>query len=599
MKTYPALEIDLDKIQRNAEAVTKICAARGICVTGVVKGVCGSFQVAQAMLAGGVCHIGDSRTANFERLRDNGVNCEFIMLRTPMLSQAAEVVRLCDMSLNSGLGVIEALGREALPLGRTHKVILMIELGDLREGVLPRDAPFVAERVMETEGVRLEGIGANLTCYGGVVPTEKNMTELAETALAVEARTGAPLNIVSGGNSGSLPLIMSGKMPEKINHLRVGEAILLGCDTIKNEPLPGAERDAFIFKAEVIEAGRKPSAPVGELTRDAFGGRPDFVDRGLRRRAILGAGRQDIMVSGLIPLHEKCEILGASSDHLLTDIEDCPENIKTGDVMPFRLEYGSLLGAMTSAYVRKDYLKKRCFSDRKTVSVISLPSKTADAVLGSGLEGKIEELGYAVSRRSVSDADLAAALAECVESGSFPLVLGDSGAAATGALRGAGRGGPRSAGLMFFGAAAPAWLAGVDGAAQESIAVIGLRQIDSVERDLLRKSRMSLFTMEKIDLVGMRETVSQALETLRHCSGGAHISFSMDAVSPEHAPGVSSPAEGGLSYREAHTAMEIISKSGMAVSMDMSGIEPSRDADGKTAKLAAGLICSLLGKRII
>ena len=354
--SYPLFEINLSKITSNARAIVNLCAKHGIQVSGVVKSACGSPEVANAVLAGGIRQLGDSRIVNIERLRDNGVNTEFMMLRIPMLSQCAKIVSLCDFSLNSEMPVIASLGREALKIKREHKIILMIDVGDLREGILPEDAPCIAEQITELPGVSLAGIGTNLTCYGGIKPTEKNMTLLADCAEKIEKRLGRKLDIISGGNSSSLAMVMAGKMPKRINHLRIGEAILLGQETLECKPLPGTVQDAFIFKAEVIEAGRKPSAPMGEIVRDAFGRCPNFKNRGIRRRAILGAGRQDIPPEALKELVSGVKILGASSDHLLVDIEANQDGINTGDIMSFSVEYSALLSAMTSIYVHKEFV---------------------------------------------------------------------------------------------------------------------------------------------------------------------------------------------------------------------------------------------------
>ncbi len=354
---YPKLEINLPKITGNAKAMVDLCSQNGIQVCAVVKSVCGSPEAVRAILAcGGIRQIGESRIANLDRIRNDCVNAKFMMLRIPMLSQCPKIVSMCDYSLNSEISVISALAREARQARRIHKIILMIDVGDLREGILPEDAPCIAEQITEMPGVELAGAGVNLSCYGGVKPTEKNLTLFVECVEHIEKRLGRKLEIISGGNSSSLPLLISGKMPSRINHLRIGEGILLGRDTLECKALPGTFQDAFIFKAEVIEAGRKPSAPIGEIVRDAFGRCPEFENRGIRRRAILGVGRQDIVPEALKPLTAKAEILGASSDHLLLDIEDCPESINTGDIMSFTPEYSALLSAMTSVYVEKEFI---------------------------------------------------------------------------------------------------------------------------------------------------------------------------------------------------------------------------------------------------
>lgn len=644
---YPSLEINLDKIRNNASAIVSDCAEHNITVTGVVKGVCGSPKAAKAMLDGGVRQIGDSRIANLERLRENGINCELMLLCIPMLSQARDVIRYSNISLNSDLNVIRALGHEAVILERIHKVILMIDTGDLREGVLPGDAPYLAEQIMQAEGIKLEGIGTNLTCYGGVIPTEENMSLLAETAEKVEERIGRKLDVISGGNSSSLPMITAGKMPRKINHVRIGEGILLGQDTVECNPLPGTVQDAFVFKAEVIETGRKPSLPTGKIARDAFGRKPEFKDRGMHRRAILSSGRQDINVDGMLPLVPDCEILGASSDHLLIDIEHCKERVKAGDIMSFKVQYSAMLSAMTSEYVNKNFIIKDNAENIKSVSLIKVPVSVGgnsegpelspDAIIEAGLRDKISATGYTCElstgatlstlpyKNSMTLAEklkkteemnlmISEIVKEKIQSGIFPLILGGDHTVTIGAAMGMKSAGLKNPGMIAFGAFADfntvetSQTKNTHGLTlstctefmeQENIVIAGLRQVDGPEKELLKKSRIKIFTMERIDLLGIREVLNQSIELLAHCSDGIHVSLSMDVLSPEYAPGVSMAIPGGISYREAHLAMEILSNSRLPVSMDIVEINPLRDENRKTATTAVSLACSLLGKKII
>lgn len=352
-RAAPRVEISLDKIEENARAVVEMCGRRGIEVAGVTKVTCGHPEVARAMLRGGVRWIADSRLANLGRLRDAGISCETILLRAPMLHEAADAVRLADMSLISSMETARALGEAARARGVEHRVILMVDVGDLREGVLPDAAFDTAARVARVEGVRLYGIGTNVACYGGVVPTYENMSVLVRLRDRIRNDLGVDLEVISGGNSSALPLIAAGQVPQGINQLRIGESMLLGRDVTYRRPLPGMHLDAFVLAAEAIEVARKPSVPQGEIGQDAFGKVRTFRDRGIRRRAILACGRQDIDPEGLRPLESGIEVLGASSDHLILDVEDSDREIRVGDEVRFLMSYGCLLAAMTSPYVHK------------------------------------------------------------------------------------------------------------------------------------------------------------------------------------------------------------------------------------------------------
>jgi predicted amino acid racemase len=355
----PTLTIDLDRIERNARAVLELCCAQGIAVTGVTKATCGSAEVAGAMLRGGVSSLGESRMDNVLRLRAGGIDAPIMMLRVPPLSRVGEVVAAAQLSLNSELAVLAGLAREAWAAGRRHPVIVMVDLGDLREGVWPSDLiPFVRE-VLGLEGIALVGLGANLTCYGGVIPTEQNMSRLVDHVEAVESTFGIRLPWISGGNSSALPLVAAGKMPPRINHLRIGEAILLGRETLHREPWPGTVQDVFRLRAEVIECREKPSVPLGERAEDAFGRRPEFSERGTVLRALVNLGRQDVDVAGLTPLDARLHVVGDSSDYLILDASNAAGEIEVGDPVVFALGYGALLAAMDSEYVEKSYLRGR------------------------------------------------------------------------------------------------------------------------------------------------------------------------------------------------------------------------------------------------
>ena len=354
----PSLTIDLDKIEHNARHIVGLCQGHGIEVTGVTKVTCGHPGVARAMLSGGVTGIADSRLENIRRLRDAGIRDSLMLLRIPPLSRIEEVVELVDTSLNSELSVLAGLSAAARRLGRVHDVILMVDLGDLREGVLPQDLVPLTEQAVKLPGIRIRGLGSNLACFAGVVPGEENMGRLVALGSEIEQRFGLELEWLSGINSSGLELISTGRMPERVNHARIGEAIVLGRETTQHRPWPGTWQDAFILYAEVLELKRKPSMPQGERGEDAFGRRPRFEDRGEMLRVLLNVGREDVDVSGITPLDRRLTVLGASSGYLVVDATPAEGDIQVGDTLTFSLNYSALLTAMTSEYVSKHVLEK-------------------------------------------------------------------------------------------------------------------------------------------------------------------------------------------------------------------------------------------------
>ncbi|MFT4559717.1 MAG: putative amino acid racemase [Planctomycetaceae bacterium] len=348
--TAPRLEIDLDKIRHNARSLVERLGERGISVTGVTKATLGSPDIAEALLAAGVQTLGDSRIENIEAMRRARVPAAMTLIRSPMLSQVERVVKSADVSFNTELAVIRALSTTACDAERTHGIVLMVELGDLREGIMPDDLESTVREVLRLPNVTLKGIGTNLACRCGVSPDARNMAELSELADSIEATFDLTLDIVSGGNSANLNWAFSGSDIGRINDLRLGEAILLGCEPLHRQPIDGLFTDAITLVAEVIESKMKPSLPWGETGQNAFGEEPSNTNRGNISQSILAIGRQDVDPSGLCPPSE-FQILGASSDHLIVDSGSVI--VPVGTELAFQLNYSSLLSTMTSPFVTK------------------------------------------------------------------------------------------------------------------------------------------------------------------------------------------------------------------------------------------------------
>jgi predicted amino acid racemase len=252
---------------------------------------------------------------------------------------------------------LRALNESAGAIGRCHKVILMVDLGDLREGFWDRDELLNAALLVENElpNLYLSGVGTNLGCYGSIDPTVEKMNDLIACAEMIEAKIGRRLDILSGGASTSLPRIFEHDMPERINQLRIGEAIIMAKDAqdLFGYDMSFMYQDAFVLQAEVIEVKDKPSHPVGEITFDAFGTKQVYEDRGIRRRALLGIGKVDYAFPDMIyPMEEGTPVIGASSDHTILDIEDAAREIKVGDIISFTLCYASIIFATNSPNVK-------------------------------------------------------------------------------------------------------------------------------------------------------------------------------------------------------------------------------------------------------
>jgi len=351
MTEYPRVVVDLSKIRENVKFLTEKCKESQIDVVGVTKVFSGSIEIAKTLVEGGVKYLGDSRVENLKKYEN--LDVPKVMIRLPMRSQIKEVIKHVDISLNSEISTIALLNEEAGKQYRVHRIILMLELGDLREGVLPEDVEKYVEQINSMENIKLEGVGVNLTCYGGIIPSFDNLGQLEKISNLIEEKYDLKLNIISGGNSSSLDLLWKNNMPPKINNLRLGESLIFGRETAYGKDLEGCYNDSVKLEVEIIELKEKKSYPVGEIGLNAFGEKPEFVDRGNRKRAILAIGKQDVDQSNLEVMDENLIILGASSDHLVLDVTDSKKEYQVGDIVEFKLDYGSLLQLTTSPYVKK------------------------------------------------------------------------------------------------------------------------------------------------------------------------------------------------------------------------------------------------------
>jgi len=346
----PRLEIDLDMVGHNARVLVERLGTSGIAVTGVTKAALGLPALATTLLAAGVSALGDSRVENLEGLRAAGITAPMMLIRSPMTSQASRVVAVADVSCNTEGAVLAALSAAAVAAGRTHGIVLMVELGDRREGIMPGELRATARQVLTLANLELVGLGTNLACQCGVVPDERNMAELSALADSIEAELGLRLEIVSGGNSANLGWALGGADIRRINQLRLGESILLGRDPLDRGAIDGLHTNAFTLVGEVIEAKDKPSAPRGTSARTAFGPRAPRLDRGTIAQVIVALGEQDTDPAGLEP-PAGLTVLGASSDHLVLDAGG--HRLVAGDEISFGLDYSALVRAMTSPFVSR------------------------------------------------------------------------------------------------------------------------------------------------------------------------------------------------------------------------------------------------------
>ncbi|CCJ33349.1 MULTISPECIES: ornithine racemase Orr [Caloramator] len=353
---YPMLEINSSKIKENTKLIVDECHKRGIQVAGVTKVFAGYERIVRAIVDGGIDIIADSRIENLKKFKK--YDLPKMLIRIPMKSQAREIINYSDIALVSEFDTIKELQKYAKKENKKYKIILMVDVGDLREGIFYKEKQEIYEtvkKILELSNIELHGIGTNLCCYGGVIPTKDNLTELVGVKKDLENYFNIRIPIISGGNSENIQIMRMNEMPMEINQLRIGVALAMGIG-LYDKPIEGLNTDTIKLYAEIVEIKVKPSVPIGTIGIDAFGAKPQFEDRGFRKRAICALGRQDVYPEFLQPIDEKIKVLGSSSDHLIIDITDSDKELRIGDVIEFRVLYGGLLSAMTSKYVKKKVL---------------------------------------------------------------------------------------------------------------------------------------------------------------------------------------------------------------------------------------------------
>ena len=353
--------IDASALEHNIRTVDRWLAEQGASWTLVTKSLCGHTETLESLPALGVCSVGDSRMLNIKAARAAIPDSETWYLRLPHLSEIQEVIAYTDVSLNSELEVIARLNIEARKQDRLHGIIIMIELGDLREGILPGSLVKFYEQVFELSNINVLGIGANLGCLSGTIPSIDQVMQLVLYKELLELKFQHPLKYVSGGTSAILPLLRQGAIPKTLNHFRIGESVYLGTDILHGGSLPGLRDDAFILEAEIAEIKEKSLVPSGEtgdltpfdplVTEETAPGRRGY-------RAVLTIGQLDTDVANLKPVNPEYQLAGASSDLSVINLGDSTHGLKVGDTIQFRPGYSALVHLMHDRYIPKQVLNR-------------------------------------------------------------------------------------------------------------------------------------------------------------------------------------------------------------------------------------------------
>ncbi|MFC2164414.1 alanine/ornithine racemase family PLP-dependent enzyme [Acidobacteriota bacterium] len=365
---YPRLEIDLIKLEENARMEVREMVEFGVTVMGVNKVFNGLPQTAEAIVRGGIEAVAESRISNLRKLQ--GVPGQKCLLRSPCLSEIEDTVRYADISLNSEVAVLQALSKEAVRQNKIHRVLLMVDMGDIREGIWFEDLQSLeaaVKTIIDLPQLEIYGLGTNFSCFGSVLPSLKNGRMFIYLARTLESKISITFPYLSGGNCTSYRLMRKGVWPEGINHLRIGALHQFGIEYADIEYLDAYHHsdmeisrlcsNLYILKAEIIEANTKPTVPFGELGVDCFMKAKIFQDQGPRKRALLALGHQDVAMENCWPVDPQVRILGQSFDHTIIDIEDCDRHYRVGDIVSFELDYTGLNSACSADSIVKRFIE--------------------------------------------------------------------------------------------------------------------------------------------------------------------------------------------------------------------------------------------------
>ncbi len=351
------LIINLEALKYNIAVINKWMDRHNATWTLVTKVLCGHVDTIKALQYLGVRSMGDSRLENLKAIDRIIPDFEAWYMRVPDISSIPDVINYSDVSLNSEIEIIKELGREAQRQNKTHRIIIMIELGDLREGILPGSLVKFYQKVFELPNIEVLGIGSNLGCLAGTVPSVDQFMQLVLYKELLELKFKQILPLTSAGSTVVLPLVLDNKLPPAINHFRIGEAVFLGTDLINGGTLPYLSNEVMLLEAEIAEIKEKGLVPLGETSSGVapFDSDSDEETQPGQRgyRALVSIGQLDTDINGLTPVNPEYRIAGASSDIAVINIGEDKGDLSVGDTIQFKVNYSALLRLMNGRYVNK------------------------------------------------------------------------------------------------------------------------------------------------------------------------------------------------------------------------------------------------------
>ena len=354
------LKVHIDRLTQNIQTITDFMKLHGkewslvVKVLGTDKAVLSKILTHPAIL--GTHSIAVSQWKSLKMVKDINPDLRTMFIKPPSPKNVKEVVAYADISLNTTLTTIRALNDEAKRQDKIHQVIVMIEMGELREGIKREGLIPFYKSIFKLSNLDVVGIGTNLGCMYGVQPTYDKLIQLVLYEQLIEAKFKRNLELVSGASSITMPILERGKVPTGINHFRIGEAAFLGTSPLDNKQILGLNTGAFTFEASIVELYKKSNIPDGTITDAAVGHTsddPEDDEESQSYKAVMDFGVLDVDAENLIPEDPNLRFFGNSSDLTVYDLGDNPKGYKTGDIMRFKLKYMAVAKLMYSRFVEK------------------------------------------------------------------------------------------------------------------------------------------------------------------------------------------------------------------------------------------------------
>lgn len=334
----------------------------------VGKLLCGNETFLKILLGMTDKEICDSRLSNLKTIKKLSPKTKTVYIKPPAKRLAKQIVEFADVSFNTEIDTVKKLSEEAILQKKVHKIVIMVEMGELREGIMAKNLPSFFGKIQKLPNIEVAAIGTNLNCLNGILPDEKKLSKLNRYKEIVEEKYGKKIPYVSAGSSVTIPLIFKNEVPEGVNHFRIGETLFFGTDVYKDSIITGMDQDVFKLTAEIIELIKKPMIPTGKKGTNLTGDSPEFDEKNLGKtsvRAIVDIGLLDIDIKNISPENSDIEIIGASSDMLILELGENEQQLKTGDTINFNMNYMAVLRAMNSDYVDKKIRSSFTPSDYK------------------------------------------------------------------------------------------------------------------------------------------------------------------------------------------------------------------------------------------